>query len=652
MFDRDPSALGRSLWINGESYRIIGIMPQRFRSYPDVDIWLPLQLSPGSTDPGSNYRIIGRLGNGVSHQQAQYELDGLTREYHSTYPASSRKGTLVAQPLQAFLMEKGREGLAVLFAAVAFVFLIACSNVAILILVRAAASTQVIAIRAAMGPSRPRLVLSLLSESLLLSLTGGLLGLILAKESLPLVLRLWPANIPLTASLAIDWHVLLFTLAVAVFSPLLFGLAPVLKLSRVNIAEVLARTSRTASSSAEAVRSVRFLVFAQMTLTVMLLAGTMLLVRSLLNLYSAPLGFDPEHLVVGQISLASERYHETRSTELLLDQVLRQLEALPGVDSAAAVNGLPLDKGLNLALHPVEVPSVMDHDDEYRAVTSGFFKTFQIPLRSGRFFTPADFTGSEPVAIINETMARRWWPNEPTIGHYIQVHKELGPQFADVPRQIVGVVADIHEKGPDLPSPTTVYIPMSQTPDQITAFSNKTFLTSIVVRTSGDIDLSNQIRSAVQSGDPGLPLASFRRFNQVIDSSLANRRFIALLTTAFSGLALLLAVLGIHGLLNYQTRLRIREIAIRMAVGASRADTLRMIVQQGAKLIFFAVVAGLAGSFIIKGLLGGLIYNAQSSSVILILATGLLVGLVAMLISLLAALRAASIEPMAVLRNE
>jgi ABC-type antimicrobial peptide transport system permease subunit len=249
-------------------------------------------------------------------------------------------------------------------------------------------------------------------------------------------------------------------------------------------------------------------------------------------------------------------------------------------------------------------------------------------------------------------MARRWWPNEPTIGHYIQVHKELGPQFADVPRQIVGVVADIHEKGPDLPSPTTVYIPMSQTPDQITAFSNKTFLTSIVVRTSGDIDLSNQIRSAVQSGDPGLPLASFRRFNQVIDSSLANRRFIALLTTAFSGLALLLAVLGIHGLLNYQTRLRIREIAIRMAVGASRADTLRMIVQQGAKLIFFAVVAGLAGSFIIKGLLGGLIYNAQSSSVILILATGLLVGLVAMLISLLAALRAASIEPMAVLRNE
>jgi ABC-type antimicrobial peptide transport system permease subunit len=328
------------------------------------------------------------------------------------------------------------------------------------------------------------------------------------------------------------------------------------------------------------------------------------------------------------------------------------LEALPGVDTAAAVNGLPLDKGLNLALHPVEVPSVLDHDDEYRAVTGDFFKTFQTPLRSGRFFTATDFTGSEPVAIINETMARRWWPNTSAIGHYIQVHKELGPQFADVPRQIVGVVADIHEKGPDLPSPTTVFIPMSQTPDQITAFSNKTFLTSIVVRTSGDIDLSNQIRGAVQSGDPGLPLASFRPFSQVIDSSLANRRFIALLTTAFSAFALLLAVLGIHGLLNYQTRLRTREIAIRMAVGASRTHTLRMIIQQGAKLIFFAILAGLAGSFIIKSLLGGLIYNAQSSSVILILATGLLVGLVAMLISLLAALRAASIEPMAVLRNE
>ncbi|MBZ5522049.1 MAG: ABC transporter permease [Acidobacteriia bacterium] len=652
MFDRDPSALGKKLWVNGESYRIIGIMPRQFRSYPDVDIWLPLQLGPGSTDPGSNYRVVGRLADGVSPQQAQYDLNGLAREYQSIYPSSPRKGMLAAQPLQAFLIEKEREGLAILFAAVVFVFLIACTNVAILILVRAAASAQAIAIRAAFCPGRLRLVLSLLSESLMLSLVGGLLGFILAKESLPLVRMLWPADLPLAAGLTIDWHVVLFTLILAVLSPLVFGLAPILKLSRVDIAPILARTSRTASFSAESVRAVRLLVFGQLALTVMLLAGTMLLVKNLLHLYSVPLGFNPDHLVVGQISLTSGRYQTTRSTQLLLDQVLKQLEALPGVDAATAVNGLPLDKGLNLTLHPVGTPSSVDHDDEYRPVTYDFFKTFQIPLRAGRFFTPADFTSDTPVAIINETMAHRWWPDEPAIGHYIQVDKELGPQFADVPRQIVGVVADIHEKGPDRLPPTMVFIPISQTPDLTMAFSNKTFLTSIVVRTSGGANLSDQIRYAVQSVDPGLPLASFRPFTQVIDRSLANRRFIALLTTAFSAFALLLAVIGIHGLLNYQARLRTREIAIRIAVGASRAHIFQLVIQQGAKLIFFAVLAGLTGSFIIKIFLANLLYNDESNSVVIILATGLLLGSVAILISFLTAARAAAIEPMAVLRNE
>lgn len=652
MFDRDPSAVGHNLRVNGESYRIIGIMPERFRSYPHVDIWLPLQLTPGSTDPGSNYRVIGRLATGVSRQQAQHELDDLARDYRSIYLRSRRKGALVAQPLQAFLVGKEQEGLTILFAAVVFVFLIACTNVAILILVRAPATIQAIAIRAAFGPSRSRLVLLLLSESLLLSLAGGLLGLILAKESLPLVLMFWPMNLPLISPVTIDWHVVLFTFAVAVLSPLLFGLGPALKLSGINIAQVLARTSRAASSSAESVRVVRILVFLQVALTVMLLSGTMLMVKSLHNLYSVPLGFDHDHLFVGQVSLASERYDATRSTESLLNEVAEQLEALPGVEGAAAINGLPLDKALNLSLHPVETPSAPDHDDEYRPVTYNFFKTFQIPLRSGRSFSTSDFTGSTPVAIINETMARRWWPNASPIGRYIQVDKELGPQFADAPRQIVGVVADIHEKGPDLPPPTTVFVPINQAPDRIIAFSNKTFLTSIVVRTAAGSDFSSQIRGAVQAADPDLPLASFSQFNQVIDRSLANRRFIALVTSAFSAFALLLAAVGIYGVLNYQARLRTREIAIRMAVGATRAHTLRMVVQQGAKLIFSAVMAGLAGSFIVENMLGSMLYNVQRSSFAIILATGLMVGLVATLISLLAAVRVASIEPMAVLRNE
>jgi putative ABC transport system permease protein len=653
LFSRDPRAMGRDLRVNGHTHRIIGVMPQAFKSYPDADLWLPLQLSPSSADPGSDYRVIGRLAVGSSRQQAQLELDQLAREYPLKYLPSGQKGTLVAQDLREFLVGREREGLAILSAAVAFVFLIACTNVAVLVLVRAAASTQAIAIRAAFGPSRGGLVQLLLTESLLLSLAGGLLGLILAKESLPLLLSLWPADLPLSADFSIDGRVLLFTLAISVLSPLLFGLAPALKLSRVNIAHVLARTSHTASASTEQVRALRLLVFGQTALSVMLLAGTMLLMKSLLNLYSVPLGFDPQHLVVAQVSLAGERYRTTAATAHLVDQIVEQLRALPGVDSASAVNGLPLENGLNLPIYPSEMPHALDHADEYRPVTPDYFTTLRIPLRSGRFFLTADTAGNAPVAIINEAMVRRWWPGASGIGQRVNVSDEIGPQFEDVPRQIVGVVADIREKGPGLPPHPTIFVPMDQTPNNITAFSNKVFLTSITVRILRNIDLSNQIRSVVLSVDPSLPLASLRPFSQVVANSLADQRFVTLLTAAFSTFALMLTAIGIHGLLGYQVRLRTREIAVRVALGASRTRVARMVVQQVAKLICLALLVGLAGSLLVGSLLGRLLYNVQGSSwLVVIVATGLLLGLVATLSSLLTAVRAASIEPMAVLKDE
>lgn len=651
-FNRNRSALGRDVRVNGQSYKIIGIMPQGFRSYPDADIWLPLQLDAKSVDTGNNCRIIGRLAANISAQRAQYELDGLAREYHQTYPWSAPQGTLVAHDLQSFLVNKERSGLALLFAAVAFVLLIACSNVAILVLVRAASRTQSVAIRAALGSSRRRLVYSLLTESLLLSVVGGVLGLILAKETLPVLFSLWPIDLPLGSTLNIDWHVVAFTLALSLLSSALFGLAPSVRLSRVNLARAIALTSRSATASAEQVRSVRLLVFWQIALTVMLLAGTMLLVRSLSNLYSVPLGFDPQHVSVAQVSLAEEQYSTTASASHLLDEVVKGLSVLPGIDAVAAVNGLPLENGLNLPLHPVEMPGSPDHADEYRPVTQNYFSALHIRLVSGRSFVASDTAGSAPVAIINETMARHWWPNISAIGHYIRVDEKLGPQPPDVPRLIVGVVPDIQERGPGIPAPPTMFVPLDQTPDNITAFFNKVFLTSIVVRTSGRVDLSRQIHGAIQSIDPDLPVASLRPFPQLLDQSLAHNRFIVLLTTAFSAIALLLTAVGIHGLLNYQARLRRREIAVRMAVGASRTHIVRMVAQQGVQRVFFALLAGLTGSFFIKGLLAGLLYNVNFSSIIVILGTGLLLGLVATMISLLTAVRAASIEPMVVLRNE
>jgi putative ABC transport system permease protein len=653
LFDKDPSAIGGDLRVNGQTHRIIGIMPREFSFYPEADIWLPLQLSSSSADPGSDYMVIGRLADGISRQQAQHELDQLAREYPLTYLPSGPRGTLVVRGLQDFLVDSEREGLAILFAAVALVFLIACTNVAVLVLVRATANTQALAIRVAFGPGKGCLIRLLLTENLLLSVTGGLLGLILAKESFPLILSLWPADLPLSASLRVDGRVLLFTFAVSVLSPLLFGLAPALKLSRVNIVQALARTSRTASASTEQVRTLGLLVFGQMALCVMLLVGTMLLLKSLFNLYAVPLGFDPEHLVVAQVSLAGDRYRTTISSAHLVDQIVEQLRALPGVDSVSAVNGLPLESGLNLPIYPSDRPQVLDHAVEYRPVTPGYFSTLRIPLRTGRGFFASDNAGTAPVAIINETMAHRWWPGASAIGHFVNLSDELGSQFADAPRQIVGVVSDIHEKGPSLPPPPTIFVPTGQTPDNLTAFSNKVFLTSIAVRVFPRIDLSNQIRSAIQSVDPTLPVASLRLFSQVVDKSLATQRFVILLTAAFSSFALLLTAIGIHGLLGYQVRLRTREIAVRLALGGSRARVGRMVIQRLAKLVSFAFLVGLAGSLILRNLLGGLLYNVHGGDwTVVIVSTGLLLGLVATLVSLLTAIRAASIEPMAVLRDE
>lgn len=651
-FDRDPSLLGRDLMVNGTACKIIGIMPRRFRSYPDADVWLPLQLSPGAADSGSNYRVVARLADGVSRQKAEIELAGLERQFSPASLRTAQKATPVIEDFRGFLVDRGRKGLAILSAAAGSVFLLVCINVAVLILVRVAANTEASAIRMALGASRGRLLMSRLSESFLLSAISSVLGLIMAKESLPVLLALWPADLPLASSIVIDRHVLLFTLLICILSPFLFGLAPALKLTRANIGQVLARATRTVSMSGEQLRTIRLLVFCQVALTIVILTGATLLLQTLFHLYSVPLGFQSERVMVAQVSLTGEKYRTTSATTRLIQQVLEQLRRVPGVESVAAVQGLPLESGLNLPLYPVSMPHALDHADEYRPVTFDYFRTLHIPLRAGRFFTATDAAGAAPVAIINETTARRWWPDKPAVGQFLKVSNELGPEFADEQREIVGVVSDFREKGPWLPPPPTVFVAMNQMPDKITAFCNKVFLASFVIRTSVRGDLGNPIRNAIQSADPDLPVASLRPFSQVLDKSLANTRFVALVTTSFSSLALLLATIGLYGLLSYQMRLRTREIAMRLVLGADRLQVVCMVAANAAKLILFAVLAGLGGSLIIRNLLRSLLYNVQDSSLFVTVATGPLLGLFALTVSLLTAVRASAIEPVSVLRNE
>lgn len=651
-FNKGPSAEDRELRINGNAYKIIGIMPQGFRSYPEADIWLPLQLSRSTTDAENDYRVVARLANGISRQQAQHELQSLSAEYRLTHLTSAKRGALVAQDLQVFLMSRARDGLMILFGAVLFVFLITCTNVTVLLMVRATASSQAVAIRATLGAGRGRLVQAFLADGLLLSLIGGLLGLILTKESLPFVLSMFPASLPLAAKISIDSRVLLFILALSVLGPLLFSVVPALKLTRLNLSQILAQRSHTASAGADETRTIHLLVSCQTVLTFVLLVGTSLLLKSLFNLYSVPLGLDPEQVIVAQISLADDRYRTTAHAANLAERILEQVRALPDVYSVAAINGLPLERGLNLPIRPNEIQGQIDQDDQYRIITPAYFTTLRIPLRSGREFLPSDASGSAPVAIINEAMARQWWPDTSPIGHFVTVNAEIGPQFADQPRQIVGVVADVRELGPDQSPSPTLFVPLGQAPDNITAFVNKVFLTSIAIRIRGRTAPSAQIRNAVQSVEPDLPLASCRTFSQIIDVSLARQRFISSLTSGFGAFALLLTAIGIYGLLSYQVGLRTREIAIRIAVGARRGQIIAMIVRQHARMISISLLVGLALSFMMKSLLETLLYNVQRSLVMVIAGMGVLLGLLAALISLITAIRAASVEPAVVLKNE
>jgi len=651
-FNKDPEAVGSALRINSQNYTIIGVMPRNFRSYPEADVWLPLQLSPATADPGSDYRVIARLSDAFSLQQAQQELEKVSAEFPLKYLHSPGRVTFVLQGLQAFETRDVRGRLALLFGTVVFVLLIACANLALLLLVRASARNHEIAIRVALGSSWARLIQIFLTESAVLAALGGLLGIGLAKELLPLVLQLAPVSLPMSAVIDIDCRVILFTFATSALTCFLFGLAPALPVSRVGLNEMLRQTARGASASAGQRSIARVLVSAQTALTLVLVVGATVLVRNFVNVASVRPGFEPQRVWVAQVSLAAQRYQTTAPAAALLDQVLGHLEALPGIESVASVNGLPLERGLNLPVYPTDAVDKIEHAGEYRIIGAGYFQTMQIPLLQGRSFSGSDGVETEPVAIVNETLAHRWWPHTSALGHFVAIGKELGQQFADTPRLVIAVATDIHQSGLDQPPPPTVFVPMAQAPDGITAFVNKLFLTSILVRASNHANVSDQIRGVVSSADPDLSLASLRPLTEVVDGTLARDRFYASLTAGFSALALLITAIGLYGLLSYEISLRTREIAVRMSLGARHSQVASLVVREALRLVVIGVVIGGIGALFIRPILSNMVYNVTDVTLGTVINAIVLLGIVALLASVLTAVRAASIEPMVVLRNE
>jgi predicted permease len=651
-FGSDPAVIGRQVRIDDESYSVIGVMPRGFHSFPETDLWLPLKLDPASAPSGNNYEVIVRLSKDSLPANAQHELDALSEQYQAGIPAAQHSPQdirLVLQPLQNFKNGEVRSSLMVLFGAVSGVLLIACLNLAVLLLVRGSARSQEIGIRMALGSSRLRMVQVLLMESAILAFAGGLLGTILAKELLPLVLSLVPSDLPLNAVIGIDRRAILFSTGITVLTPIIFGLAPAIRAVSFGSKEVSGVPKRGTATLGQA-RLGNILITVQTALAVVLLSAAFLQLQALVRLQSQPMGFDPQGLLVAQVSLTSPRYETAAATTHLMDQITGQLHVGPEVEAVASVSGLPLDRALNLPSAPDGMRDKTVYTSEYWIVSGDYFQAMSIKLIAGRTFSTIDQKGATAVAIINESLARRWWPNSSAVGHFVTAGQLLGPEFADAPRQIVGVVGDTYTAGAYRPPPPAIFTPAAQTPDSIMAFANKEFLTSILVRTSARIPMEENIRHATDSADPNLPLASLRPLTQFARTSLSRPRFYASLATAFGVFALLLTAIGLYGLLGYRIRLRAGEIAVRMAMGARRVQVVAMVVKQGVRLVGVGLILGLIGAYGARKFLEAMSYNRTGLGVILFAAV--ILGAVATLASFLTALQAASIEPIIVLKNQ
>jgi putative ABC transport system permease protein len=652
-FGADPGLVGKTLTINGNPYTVVGIMRPDFQ-FPNsrTDVWMPLAFAPGPLDRGSHFlTVIARLKPGVTPALAQTEMAIIARRLEQFYKENQGVGVSV-RPLREELLGGIEPALLILFGAVGFVLLIACANVANLLLARAAARRRESAIRLALGASRPRLIRQLLTESVLLSLLGGASGLLLARWGVDFLLSLSPNTIPHSQEIGVDGRVLAFTFALSLVTGVLFGLAPALEASKIDLNEMLKEAGQTAGGKAGRHRTLRFLLVSEVALALVLLIGAGLLINSFLRLRSVNLGFDPERLLTMQISLPGSKYKEGSQRIAFFEQVLERVESLAGVESVGATNDLPLGgtafsrffmaadiEGVPMPASPGELPPFAVFE-----VSPHYFSAMGTPLLKGRLFTAQDNQQGAPTAIINETVARRFFSDQDPIGKRIRVGSPNGWNYW---MTIVGVVGDTRlEKLSQTPFPE-IYTPHSQ--GLLGASSSMV----LAVRSSDDpLRLAGLIREQVWAVDKNQPVSNIKTMEQLLSEGLAEPRFNTVLLGIFAVVALALSMTGVYGVASYSVSQRTREIGIRMALGAKASDVVRLVVGQGMKLALIGVVIGLVAAFALTHLMKSLLYGVDATDPLTFASIALLLPLVALLSSYIPARRAAKVDPMVALRRE
>ncbi|PYL46875.1 MAG: ABC transporter permease [Verrucomicrobia bacterium] len=651
-FGGDPAVIGRAVNLNGEPYTVVGVLPPTVRlptsgNWRD-QVWVPLAFpSEEAASRGAHYlEVIARMKPAVTLPKAQAEMDTIAARLAQQYPATNTRIGAVVKPLHEEIVGKMKSPLLILLGAVAFVLLIACANVANLLLARAAVRQKEIALRLALGANRMRLTKQLLVESVLLSLVGGVVGLGLAYFGLNVLTRFIPHDVAQADTITIDAKVLLFTLAVAVITGLIFGLVPASQASHFNLNETLKEGGRDSGAGARGKRLRNSLVIAEVAISFILLVGAGLLINSFVHLRNLDPGFRADHLLALNVDLSEVKYPDTQRRTTFFAEVARRVQTLPGVRSVAVAGNLPLTingDSTFIAVEGIPDPPVDQWPDViYRTVGPGYFATMGIPLVRGRDLNDQDTLDTAPVVVISEKTAKHYWPNEDPIGKRLKP----GATTNTTPwRTVIGVVKDVRQNDFIAEPKMQMYFSYRQMKDL--------GANALVVRTSVDpLSLGTSVRNTIWSVDKDQTVANIDSMEHIVASAVARQRFSMLLLAIFAGLALVLAAVGIYGVMSYSVAQQTREIGIRIALGAQRRDVLRMTVKEGLKLVGVGLLIGLISAFVLTRVMESLLFGISATDPVTFGIICVVLLMVAALASYIPALRATTVDPMVALRAQ
>lgn len=658
-FGGDPAIIGKSLSLGNEPYTIVGVIGKDFVSDPEADLWLPFQFAPVSNDMNSFFHVAGLLKPGVTVEQAAAQLRIAAIQMHREYPKTSPQLQFHIEPLRDSIVGDVRKPLLVLLGAVSLVLLIACANVANLLLVRATGRMREFAIRTALGASRWQIIRQLLTESVLLFAVGGIAGTIIGFVGLRALISISPAGLPRIgengSALSLDWRVLTFTLVISLLTGVLFGLFPALIASRTDLSSVLNASGNRSVTGFHRGRIHSMLVVSEISIALVLLIGAALLIHTFIALRAVGPGFETDHILTMEMSLTGQRFEKTAGVAQLLREGRDRLNAIPGVEASAAAYWLPIHVGDALPFQISGQPVDRDHEygSRWMSISPGYLSVFKIPLLRGRDFNQNDTATTPPVALVNQALATRYFLGANPVGRQITISKGLGPGMDESSPTIIGVVGDTHNAGLDHAPDPMVIVPIAQVTDAYTAsYTNvQPMLWMLRTRQSPEQILA-AVTEQLRVASGGFPVAHVRVMRDVMDQSIARDKFNMFLLIVFGTVATMLSAIGIYGLMAYSVVQRTQEIGIRMALGADRSSIQQLVVWHAMKLAIAGVMAGVTAALVLTRLLSSFLFNVKPSDPVAFFFAPLILFIVALAAAWLPAMRASKVNPIRALHTD